>query len=94
MCTNCVVMYLPRAVTSGSERNVLTTDRGRGAAALLVELLHNIHGSAVAASVAGFAKSQIAVAAAKAVNSQAGGVRTGASAAFMTRRQSWRSGEA
>jgi hypothetical protein len=90
MCTSCVVTYFPRAVTSGSERKVLTTDRGRGAAASPFELLHTIHGSVLATSVAGFANSQIAVGTAKAASSQGCPIRREASVAIMTRQPSWR----
>jgi len=83
-CTNCAVTCFPRAVTSGSERKFLTTERGRGVAASLLELLQKIHGSVFAVSVPAFTTSQTAVAAASAANSQSCVVRAAASAAIMS----------
>jgi hypothetical protein len=55
----------------------LTTELGRGVAALPLGVLHKIQGSAAAGPLNGFAASQSAVAAAKAVNSQSGDARVG-----------------
>jgi hypothetical protein len=62
-------MYLPGAVTSGSERSVLTTVRGREAALSPFVELHRIHGSDSAAPelrIAAFRLGQSAAAASKA----------------------------